>query len=267
MRLATWNVNSLKVRLAQVLAWLGQHRPDVLCLQETKLEDGNFPLEELSRAGYQALYSGQKTYNGVAILSRHHPSEVVAAVPGFEDAQKRVLAASVGGIRMVCVYVPNGENVESEKYRYKLAWLGALTAWLKTELERFPLVAVLGDFNIAPEERDVHDPATWKGQVLFSEPEREAFRLRDAAPHAGSMRTRAQRSGRRITRPSSWNCLFSDCAAFGLRGIALLAVFEAQFLDLARERVAAQSQQLRRLDAAPAGMRERLGNQRPLEAA
>lgn len=177
MRLATWNVNSLKVRLPQVLAWLDQHRPDVLCLQETKLEDGNFPLEELSRAGYQALYSGQKTYNGVAILSRHHPSEVVAAVPGFEDAQKRVLAASVGGIRVVCVYVPNGENVESEKYRYKLAWLGALTAWLKTtELERFPLVAVLGDFNIAPEERDVHDPATWKGQVLFSGPEREAFR-------------------------------------------------------------------------------------------
>ncbi|MGQ0525633.1 MAG: exodeoxyribonuclease III [Betaproteobacteria bacterium] len=176
MRLATWNVNSLKVRLSQVLPWLGQHRPDVLCLQETKLEDGNFPLEEISRAGYQAIYSGQKTYNGVAILSRHDPSGVVAAVPGFEDAQKRVLAASLGGIRVVCVYVPNGENVESEKYRYKLAWLDALTAWLKTELERFPLMAVLGDFNIAPEERDVHDPALWKGQVLFSEPERAAFR-------------------------------------------------------------------------------------------
>ncbi|MGQ0751920.1 MAG: exodeoxyribonuclease III [Betaproteobacteria bacterium] len=176
MRLATWNVNSLKVRLPHVLTWLARHEPDVMCLQETKLEDGNFPLEDISRAGYQALYSGQKTYNGVAILSRHAWSEVVAAVPGFEDAQKRVLAATVRGIRVVCVYVPNGENVESEKYPYKLKWLDALTDWLKDEIGRFPQFAMLGDFNIAPEERDVHDPAVWQGQVHFSDPEREAFR-------------------------------------------------------------------------------------------
>jgi exodeoxyribonuclease-3 len=147
-----------------------------LCLQETKLEDGNFPLEQISRAGYQALFSGQKTYNGVAILSRSPCSDVVAAVPGFEDAQKRVLAASVDGVRVVCVYVPNGESLDSDKYQYKLRWLAALSAWLKHEIERFPRLAVVGDFNIAPEERDVHDPAVWNGQVLFSAPEREAFR-------------------------------------------------------------------------------------------
>lgn len=175
MRIATWNVNSLKVRLPHVLAWLKKASPDILCLQETKLEDGNFPLEEIVGAGYRAVYSGQKTYNGVAILSREPCDDIVAAVPGFEDAQKRVLAASVCGIRIVCVYVPNGENVESDKYRYKLGWLAALNAWLRSELERFPHLAVLGDFNIAPEERDVHDPAVWNGQVLFSIPEREAF--------------------------------------------------------------------------------------------
>jgi exodeoxyribonuclease-3 len=176
MRIATWNLNSLKVRLPHVLDWLGKQRPDVLCLQETKLEDGNFPLEEISRAGYQALFSGQKTYNGVAILSRSPCSDAVAAFPAFEDAQKRVLAATVDGVRVVCVYVPNGESVDSEKYQYKLRWLAALNAWLKDEIERFPRLAVLGDFNIAPEERDVHDPAIWNGQVLFSAPEREAFR-------------------------------------------------------------------------------------------
>lgn len=176
MRIATWNVNSLKVRLPHVLAWLGKHQTDVLCLQETKLEDGNFPLEEITELGYQALYSGQKTYNGVAILSRARCSEVVAAVPGFEDAQKRVLAATITGIRAVCVYVPNGESVESDKYRYKLNWLAALSAWLEAEMVRYPRLMLLGDFNIAPEERDVHDPAVWNGQVLFSGPEREAFR-------------------------------------------------------------------------------------------
>jgi exodeoxyribonuclease-3 len=175
MRVATWNVNSLKVRLSPVLSWLEKRNPDVLCLQETKLEDGKFPLDEISRAGYRALFSGQKTYNGVAILSREVCSEVVAAVPDFEDAQKRVLAASVCGIRVICVYVPNGESVDSDKYRYKLRWLAALRAWLERELERFPRLAVLGDFNVAPEERDVHDPAVWNGQVLFSGPEREAF--------------------------------------------------------------------------------------------
>lgn len=176
MRIATWNVNSLKVRLPQVLAWLEKYAPDVLCLQETKLEDGRFPVAEIAAAGYRAVYSGQKTYNGVAILSRETCDGIAAGVPGFEDAQKRVLAASVCGIRVVCVYVPNGESVDSDKYRYKLDWLAALNGWLRTELERFPRLAVLGDFNIAPEPRDVHDPAVWEGQVLYSVPEREAFR-------------------------------------------------------------------------------------------
>jgi exodeoxyribonuclease-3 len=175
MRLATWNVNSLNVRLGHVLGWLEQQRPDILCLQETKLEDGKFPIEEIRRAGYQALYSGQKTYNGVAILSRADCRDVVSAIPEFDDAQKRVLAATVCGLRAVCVYVPNGEHVESEKYRYKLRWLEAVSAWLQHEMARFPRLAVLGDFNIAPEPRDVHDPAIWEGQVLFSGPERAAF--------------------------------------------------------------------------------------------
>jgi exodeoxyribonuclease-3 len=176
MRIATWNVNSLKVRLPHVLDWLAKQQPDVLCLQETKIEDGNFPLEAISRAGYQALFSGQKTYNGVAILSRSVCGDVVAAVPGFADAQKRVLAATIDRVRVVCVYVPNGESVESEKYQYKLRWLAALSAWLKGEIDRFPLLTVLGDFNVAPEDRDVYDPAAWTGQVLFSAAEREAFR-------------------------------------------------------------------------------------------
>jgi len=176
MRIATWNVNSLKVRLPQVLDWIAKQHPDVLCLQETKLEDGKFPGEDVSRAGYRAIFSGQKTYNGVAILSREACSEVLTAVPHFEDGQKRVLAATVCGIRMICVYVPNGEHVESEKYRYKLEWLAALTAWLERELKHYPRLAVAGDFNIAPEARDVHDPKVWDGQVLFSAPERDAFR-------------------------------------------------------------------------------------------
>ncbi len=176
MRLATWNVNSLKVRLPQVLDWLGKHRPEVLCLQETKLEDANFPADAIRDGGYQVLYSGQKTYNGVAILSRTPASDTVAGIPSLDDHQKRVLAATVEGVRVICVYVPNGESVESDKYQYKLKWLAALNAWLRDELRRFPLLAVLGDFNIAPEDRDVHDPKAWEGRVLFSQAERDAFR-------------------------------------------------------------------------------------------
>lgn len=176
MRLATWNVNSLKVRLPQVLDWVGKNGPEVLCLQETKLEDSNFPEQAIRDAGYEALYSGQKTYNGVAILARDPGGEIVTSIPGFDDAQKRVLAATIEGVRVICVYVPNGESVASEKYQYKLKWLSALNGWLRNELGRFPRVAVLGDFNIAPDERDVYDPALWEGQVLFSLPERGAFR-------------------------------------------------------------------------------------------
>lgn len=175
MRLATWNVNSLKVRLPQVLDWLKAQQPDVLCLQETKLEDAKFPASEISAAGYQALFSGQKTYNGVAILSRAVASNVLTAIPDFDDPQKRVLAASIGALRAVCLYVPNGQSVDSDKYRYKLEWLAAVTAWLKHELASHPQLVVAGDYNIAPDERDVHDPKAWEGQVLFSAPERKAF--------------------------------------------------------------------------------------------
>lgn len=175
MKLATWNVNSLKIRLPQVLDWVGKHRPDVLCLQETKLEDGVFPHAELGSAGYQALCCGQKTYNGVAILSLTGGTECATAIAGFTDSQKRVLAATVNGVRVISAYVPNGQSVASEKYEYKLKWLAAFRDWLKAELASYPRLAVLGDFNIAPEERDVHDPAAWEGKVLFSEPERQAL--------------------------------------------------------------------------------------------
>ncbi len=176
MKLAAWNVNSLKVRLPQLLDFLATREPDMVCLQETKLEDANFPRAEIEAAGYQVAYSGQKTYNGVAILSKTPLAEVQVGIPGFEDEQKRVIAATVGDVRAVCVYIPNGQSVDSDKYRYKLKWLAALTAWLAGELKKHPGLALLGDFNIAPEDRDVHDPAAWKDQVLCSEPEREAFR-------------------------------------------------------------------------------------------
>lgn len=175
MKLATWNVNSLKVRLPQVLAWAGKQRPDVLCLQETKLEDANFPRAQIEAAGYRVLFSGQKTYNGVAILSREAGAGAVSAIPALPDEQKRVLAATIGGVRIVCLYVPNGESVGSEKYQYKLRWLAAARDWLKVEISRNARLAVLGDFNVAPEARDVHDPAAWDGKVLFSKPERDAF--------------------------------------------------------------------------------------------
>jgi exodeoxyribonuclease-3 len=176
MRIATWNVNSLKVRLPQVLDWLAQHRPDALCLQELKLEDARFPLAELEAAGYSAAFSGQKTYNGVAILSREPATKITYGISGFEDEQRRVVSADIGGARLVCAYVPNGQSVDSEKYKYKLNWLAAFSRWLAQELADHSRLALLGDFNIAPEDRDVHDPKAWEGQILVSAPEREAFR-------------------------------------------------------------------------------------------
>ncbi|MDO8891219.1 MAG: exodeoxyribonuclease III [Sulfurimicrobium sp.] len=177
MKIATWNVNSLKVRLPHVLDWLSLHQPDALCLQELKLEDKNFPLAEIEAAGYHAAFSGQKTYNGVAILSKQPLQDVSAGIPGYEDDQKRVLSATLNGVRLVCVYIPNGQSVDSGKYQYKLGWLEALAVWLKSEVARYPKLALLGDYNVAPEDRDVHDPKAWEGQVLCSEPEREAFRV------------------------------------------------------------------------------------------
>jgi exodeoxyribonuclease-3 len=180
LTLATWNVNSLKVRLPHLLDWLATHRVDIVCLQETKLVDEVFPVGALAEAGYAAAFAGQKTYNGVAVLTRRETtpeaSDVVAALPGFEDPQKRLLGATVGGIRVVCAYFPNGQSVGSDKYDYKLRWIAALNAWLRVELAQHPRLALAGDFNIAPEDRDVHDPQAWAGQVLFSEPEKQAFR-------------------------------------------------------------------------------------------
>jgi exodeoxyribonuclease III len=179
MKLASWNVNSLNVRLPHLLGWLPARAPDVVCLQETKLEDAKFPAAEIESTGYRSAFSGQKTYNGVAILSRTPLSDVVAGLPGFQDEQKRFLAATVGSgtdsFRVVCVYVPNGQSVDSEKYQYKLRWLSALRDWIESELRRSPRLAVLGDYNIAPADEDVHDPKAWEGQVLCSPREREAF--------------------------------------------------------------------------------------------
>ena len=175
MKFATWNVNSLNVRLPHVLDWLRDNQPDVLCLQETKQEDSKFPYEALIEAGYESAHIGQKTYNGVAILSRHPLSNIQRNIPNFDDDQQRVVAASINGIRVVCAYIPNGQAVDSEKYQYKMLWLSAFNAWLKTELISHPQLMVLGDYNIAPEDRDCHNPAAWIGQVLVSPLERIAF--------------------------------------------------------------------------------------------
>ena len=176
MKIATWNVNSLNVRLPHVLDWLASAQPDVLCLQETKLEDAKFPFDALAVVGYQAVHAGQKTYNGVAILSKHPLTDISINLPTYPDEQKRVIAATVNGVRIVCAYMPNGQSLDSDKYQYKLAWLAGLRTWLQEEMARHPKLALLGDYNIAPEDRDVHDPAAWVGQVLVSEPERAAFR-------------------------------------------------------------------------------------------
>ena len=175
MKLATWNVNSLKVRLPQVLQWLEANPIDVLCLQETKLTDDKFPVAEIEAAGYQVAFTGQKTYNGVAILSRHPMADIVKNNPLFEDEQQRIISATIAGMRIVCAYIPNGQAVGTDKYEYKLRWLDALARWLEGELKASPALALLGDYNIAPADADVHDPAAWAGQVLCSDAERAAF--------------------------------------------------------------------------------------------
>lgn len=176
MRIATWNVNSLRARLAHLTTWLASNPVDVIALQETKCPDEGFPHEQIAALGYHVVASGQKSYNGVAILSKLPIEDVVHDMPGYTDEQKRVLTATVGGVRIVNVYVPNGQSIDSPKYQYKLVWLQALRLFLRDELARHPRLVVLGDYNIAPEDRDVHDPAAWEGQVLASEPERAELR-------------------------------------------------------------------------------------------
>jgi exodeoxyribonuclease-3 len=173
MKIASWNVNSLNVRLGHVEHWLRSAEPDVLGLQELKMVTEKFPLTSFEALGYHAVANGQKTYNGVALISREPPEDVVLALPDFEDEQKRVVAATFGDTRIINLYVPNGHSVGSEKYAYKLGWLDALIAWLTDELARHERLAVMGDFNIAPEDRDVHDPEQWRDKILCSKPERE----------------------------------------------------------------------------------------------
>jgi exodeoxyribonuclease-3 len=176
VKAATWNVNSLRVRLPHVLKWLESERPDVLALQETKLKDEEFPADAFERYGYGAAFSGQAAYNGVAILSREPLDAVSLGLgDGYADDQRRVIAATIGGVRLLSVYVPNGQSVDSDKYRYKLEWLAALRALLADELARHPELLIVGDFNIAPDDRDVHNPSAWEGKIMCSPAERDAL--------------------------------------------------------------------------------------------
>ena len=175
MKIATWNVNSLRVRLPHVLQWLEAAQPDVLAIQETKTVDEQFPLAELEAAGYNAVFAGQKTYNGVAILSKSLATDVVTDIPDLDDPQRRILAATIDGVRVVNLYVVNGAEVGSDKYAYKLDWLAKVTAWLQQQAALYPQLVVLGDFNIVPEDRDVHDPVAWGEGILCSPAERAAL--------------------------------------------------------------------------------------------
>jgi exodeoxyribonuclease III len=176
MKLATWNVNSLGVRLPQLLDWLAANPVDAIVLQETKLTDDKFPRAEIEAAGYQAQWFGQKTYNGVALLTREPVDAVVKNIPGLDDEQARVISASLNGVRVIGAYVPNGQSVDSDKFVYKMRWLRALRDWVAAELAVFPRLVLMGDYNIAPEDRDVHDPVLWAGQVLCTPEERAHFR-------------------------------------------------------------------------------------------
>jgi exodeoxyribonuclease III len=198
MKLATWNVNSLAVRLPQLVDWLGQQQPDVLVLQETKLTDDKFPHADITAAGWHSVWFGQKTYNGVALLSRTPAADVVHNIPGFDDPQARVIAATVDGVRVVGAYFPNGQAPGSDKFAYKMAWLQALQDWLRAELAAHPQLVLMGDFNIAPDDRDVFDPVAWAGQIHCTPDERahfqalcglglvDAFRLFDQPPRTWS---------------------------------------------------------------------------------
>lgn len=175
LKLASWNVNSLKIRHDQVLDWLATSETDILALQETKTTDPLFPITSFLDRGYHAVYSGQSSYNGVAIISKFPIQEVMTDIPDFVDSQRRILVSTIKDIRLINLYVPNGSAVDSDKYLYKCEWLEQVTAFIKTQLQLYPKLAVVGDFNIAPEDRDVHDPKLWEGNVLVSPRERQAF--------------------------------------------------------------------------------------------
>ena len=175
LKVASWNVNSLNVRLPHVLAWCDVAQPDILALQETKMTDERFPHAELLDAGYQSVFSGQKTYNGVAILSREPATDALTDIDGLDDPQRRILAATIGDVRIIDLYVVNGSEVGSEKFDYKMHWLEQVTNWIALEMQQHEKVIVLGDFNIAPHDRDVHDPESWRDKILCSTREREAL--------------------------------------------------------------------------------------------
>jgi len=175
MKVASWNVNSLRVRLEHVVEWLDAEKPDVLGLQEIKMPTDAFPEEAFREIGYQWAVDGQKTYNGVALLSKTAGKDIHKAIPDLEDEQKRAIAGTYEGTRVINLYVPNGQSVGSDKYAYKLKWLTALEAWVQSELKQHERLVVMGDFNIAPDDRDVHDPAEWEGKVLCSDAERAAL--------------------------------------------------------------------------------------------
>jgi exodeoxyribonuclease-3 len=176
MKLASWNVNSLKVRLPHVLDWLQQQQPDILGVQETKTIDENFPVEEIQAAGYHVAFAGQKTYNGVAVISKSEAVDIITDLPGIEDPQRRVLGATIGDVRFLNLYVPNGSEVGSEKYEYKLDWLDKLAQYVETQIAEHENFVVVGDFNIAPDDRDVHDPEAWHERILCSTPERDSLK-------------------------------------------------------------------------------------------
>jgi exodeoxyribonuclease-3 len=175
MKIATWNVNSIRARLERLVAWLQTAQPDIVCLQELKVTDEAFPHEALCSVGYQAAVFGQKTYNGVAILSREAPQDVERGMPGFADPQSRLISARVGGIRVLSAYFPNGEQVGTEKYAYKLAWMKQLRAYLACRYSPAEPLVLCGDFNVARDDRDVARPAQWAQSVLCHEAARDAL--------------------------------------------------------------------------------------------
>jgi exodeoxyribonuclease-3 len=175
MKIASWNVNSLKVRLPHLQQWLGEARPDIVALQETKLTDDKFPADEIAAMGYRVVFSGQKTYNGVAILARDELTDVVTDIEGLDDPQRRILAATVGDIRVVNLYVVNGKALGDEKYTYKLHWLAKVRDFLQEQIAKHPKLIVLGDFNICRDDRDVYDAVAWGEDIFCSPPERKAL--------------------------------------------------------------------------------------------
>jgi len=175
-KIATWNVNSLRVRMPQLLDWLANSQPDIVALQETKVQDKDFPADALEVAGYKVIYSGQKSYNGMAIIARDlDADEITTDIPGLDDPQRRILAATYSGLRVINLYVPNGQSLGSEKFHYKLEWLEQVRLYIESQLQQYPRLVVVGDFNIAPDERDVCDPEKWHDKILCSDQERAAL--------------------------------------------------------------------------------------------